>query len=801
MSTRRRKKPVQSADRAKQPSQLDHLVVMRESARYDHILMEGMIHQTLAKVADLPGAKELTAAGTDVLENPERWGATSLRTGDSRMALVERDGVLYLYSMGTAAKDDLATSNAFVSELVKVVEAYRPKEIWVAAFTRLLRSANYAGDLLRVFSEHTSRLHCEAEIDLATPEGKMVFQMLAMIAAAERDYIVRRHTAGRVAQWRRGEWIPNAYPPGYKKLDRRLVLDEGELDATRRMLTLLANEGLSPSECAARIGGLGLTTPMIARLHGEGATVADARNPSEVIATIVGWVELYATGRHTTIWPNPFPGVTEIAGAVVEDSLQHEFGELRLVQEVPLPDGGWADEATFDAIRARAGTPAVTGGASHSVTPPLSGLFYFSDHDYEYATTADMNTYRLLRRPRRDDRQFTGWHSLAEQDIEWLASVSRSEWHRSIADSLLAAVQDGLPGELDANRFQAVGPLPQLDARRARIRAVRHQLDDAGANLDRARRNAQLAGDDEAAQLFVEDVKRHLADKSRLERELAALEADLDSPELGETFETNADLVAHAVAALASVDQRSDSALRDALRTVISRERWWLEGEMVRWELFIELPHSDGTVILGPISGQVPDRRRTRKTKPRRARDQRNTRDRLIELGLGKRAAECASKCSHPELTAVLAAHLLGEPTPEGIDPHWAGHIVSTYTDPHFNWNRGHWRLVDDTRRGGLRILAEAGGRLGHQKILDAGLNVNQLRYLSRHTDAPSGEPILRRMGRGRDSTYALLDCPHCGGLMSHSVVTPETRPGVICPTCWRTPRPDSPVFPDWYRT
>lgn len=45
-----------------------------------------------------------------------------------------------------------------------------------------------------------------------------------------------------------------------------------------------------------------------------------------------------------------------------------------------------------------------------------------------------------------------------------------------------------------------------------------------------------------------------------------------------------------------------------------------------------------------------------------------------------------------------------------------------------------------------------------------------------------------------------LLACPHCGGQVSHSIVTPETRPGVLCPDCWRTPHPASPVFLEWYR-
>ena len=57
--TRRRLRTKSFVERAE--SRLDHLVFVRESAAYDTLLMEGMIQQTLAKVATLPGASELQA--------------------------------------------------------------------------------------------------------------------------------------------------------------------------------------------------------------------------------------------------------------------------------------------------------------------------------------------------------------------------------------------------------------------------------------------------------------------------------------------------------------------------------------------------------------------------------------------------------------------------------------------------------------------------------------------------------------------------------------------------------------------
>jgi hypothetical protein len=199
----RKKRPnPRTAPTTKPDAKLDHLVVIRESAQYDRLLMEGMIHQSLEKVVHLPGAAELQMAGLDVLDNPGAYGAVTRRAGKSRITMVERDGVMYLYSMGSAAKLDLDEENGFVSELVRTLYAYRPPEVWVVAFTRLVRAAELAGDLLKATGEAVEVLHCEQELRPATPEGRMVFQILAMIAAMEREYIVRRHTAGRVAQRR-----------------------------------------------------------------------------------------------------------------------------------------------------------------------------------------------------------------------------------------------------------------------------------------------------------------------------------------------------------------------------------------------------------------------------------------------------------------------------------------------------------------------------------------------------------------------------------------------------------------------
>ncbi len=204
--------------------------------------------------------------------------------------------------------------------------------------------------------------------------------------------------------------------------------------------------------------------------------------------------------------------------------------------------------------------------------------------------------------------------------------------------------------------------------------------------------------------------------------------------------------------------------------------------------------------MLGPISGDVPFRPSRSVVIPRRRAAAEKRRE-LVNLGLRERAARSASACPNAELFAVLVSHLRGDACPDEVDLDWANYAVSVYTDPEFNWTHDHWRLDDSQRVFALRTIEQGGGALSKEQLIAAGVKDSQLRYLSRVTPAPSGAPILRRVGRGNEARFSAIECPHCQGRATHSVVTPETRPGVLCTSCWRAPFEGSPVFPEWYRT
>ena len=774
---------------------------MRESAEYDGLLMLGMIQQTLTKVRHLPGAIELLSAGMEVFDSPDRWGAVTKRVARSRMALVERDGVLYVYSQGSAARDDLEDGNSFVKELISILESYQPRETWVASVTRLLRSVNYLSQILEGLEAHTETLHGEMEIKVRTPQGRMQFGILALFAASERDYIVQRHTAGRVAQQQRGEWIPSSYPPGYTKLDRRLTLVEDEVGSVRQMLQILADLSLNAGEVTRRLGSIGISSARLRKFHGDDATMADTRNPSDAVASLIGWMDLYQKGAYEVLWPNPFAGLEEFAGVEVESLEGFEHGALRLKVCVPVPDGGWADDETFERIVSRRTSRPLTGGASHETAPPLSGLFQFVDGDHEFSVAADREDYVLMCRPHDPQRPFTGWQpeNTTNSDVETLARVDRVQWHQALADGVLQAVETGLPAHLDAQRFQPFGGAIPLNPLRAELRAQRRELTEVEAATSRALRNARITEDEALARDFVNEAARLRNDATRLREEISHLEEVDEAPSLGDTFTSNAEMVAHAIAALAESGIREESALRRSIRAIISQERWRLDTQTLHWELCVELPHEHGTVVLGPIVGTV-EARPTRRSGPTRRRTTTALRHSLIEAGLSERAARSVAACPHPELSSTLLNHLKGLPLALGTDPDWARHVIAVYCNPDFSWSADKWRLADETRVSALEAIGSSEVGLSRTEMLAAGVTSTQLRYLSRQTNAPSGDPILVRSGRAETVRYSAIPCPHCGGRALHSAVTPETRPGVLCTTCWRAPTQGSPVFPALYR-
>jgi DNA invertase Pin-like site-specific DNA recombinase len=387
----------------------------RESAESNYVLMGGMIGQTLAYGLELPGVADVAAWGLQPLTDPTRCSAAAevhievLREPGARAALFVHEGVVYLYSMGSAATSDAEGDNAFIRILCAVLERYRPNRLRVATFSRLVRATEFIGRLYgAVLNNVDILLVGMLPIDLRTEHGRALWHVFSMVATMERDLIVARLLAGVVHKYQRGEWVenPRNVPLGYEydpeTRTLRLVSDS-DVEAIRTLLNILGDDQLTNRECLTKAGQLGVGTANLRRLHGSDATVADARNARELIRTLASWMQVYQSGRVVLTKRNTFRGVKHVSGLPVHFEDEHdEYGWLEMEYSLDIPLGGWASEDSLAKVLARAGRRDVTGGQAHTRIGPLTGIAWSAEDvpGLWSLTGAGGQYYMLMLEPR-----------------------------------------------------------------------------------------------------------------------------------------------------------------------------------------------------------------------------------------------------------------------------------------------------------------------------------------------------------------------------------------------------------------
>jgi hypothetical protein len=387
---------------------IDHFVVCRESCMHGHLLMEGMIGQTVGRLLHLPGAADVLAAGTKPLTGGGPFKVQVLRSGKNQAVMFDHRGVGYLYSLGSAATANIGDQeNAFVELLCEAIEAFRPRNLYVATFSRLVRSTDFSGKLYRVVKNDVDTVHYGSQTLTPTSvEGKIMWTMLSLMADMERDLIVQRLFAGTCNKFQKGQWIlgPDATPPGYRvdKTTGVLTLVPESVDAVRTLLELMADPKLPSRDVLDSAGRLGLTSGVTKRFHGSDATFEDLRRADSKLASIVDWIPAYETGRHEFRFPNPFPGATHIGSLPVEDANGTNSGYVKFAYDLELPHGGWGAPDILAAAkkRCRGGRERrETGGAAHIERKPFAGRVEWTANQIRYRISGDGTNYIVFREP------------------------------------------------------------------------------------------------------------------------------------------------------------------------------------------------------------------------------------------------------------------------------------------------------------------------------------------------------------------------------------------------------------------
>ena len=440
-----KKKQVVASDVTPAAHRVADLVLVRENDQDDRLMMLLMLERTMLGCRDVTGTARALEAGLGPFDDPRAFGAELRRTKKHRMVLFELDGTLFLYAMGSAAALEAGSlDNDYVDFLIEIINLYRPRRIHLEGVTRLLRGSTMAGQLSAALSRSGSVLQAGGglAIDVTSPSGMMQYQVLVMVSSFERDHIVMRTTAGAVALAARGgcPFAPQDLPPGYVINGGVVRPDPAQVPFVRQLLQVLGQH-LTAREKATALSALGLTMRHLA----AGRDVAHTRDPKSLIRTLERWLPLYQTGIYVQRRDNPFPGVERIGTAAVVREHDGDAGHIELRFAWGLPDGGWADPevlaAALDQVHQR---KQKCGGQAHRRRKPLLGLARWVDDEHEWLLDShDKGEYRLRRRIKPTEDDPGGW---AEPSVDGadVARVRAADLHRSIAEAIITALEDGV---------------------------------------------------------------------------------------------------------------------------------------------------------------------------------------------------------------------------------------------------------------------------------------------------------------------------------------------------------------------
>ncbi len=141
---------------------IKNMVVVRESAIYDHTLMDGCIQHTLSYCKSLPGYETARSLGLTPLLAPETLPpevmAIPLSSRKSMAVLWTVDGTAFLYSEASAASTDSKGDNHWTAILNTTLERFRPERLHAVSMSRLVRSFSMAGLVQNVVATYVDEV-------------------------------------------------------------------------------------------------------------------------------------------------------------------------------------------------------------------------------------------------------------------------------------------------------------------------------------------------------------------------------------------------------------------------------------------------------------------------------------------------------------------------------------------------------------------------------------------------------------------------------------------------------------------
>jgi DNA invertase Pin-like site-specific DNA recombinase len=380
------------------------LFVIRESDKWNLTLFDAMRENTYQDQRAIPAVDAIRRAGLapmeyssftvqDQLPNGEAVESkvlvTELREGSTKALLFFHKGYWHLWSRASAHALDSGTGqrreNAFTTILMRTIQHLRPRCLFAANLSRLVRSMGQGSRLTGVLLNNVDHIYVkEMRFDLSGPYGSigLIFlNVLTWVAAMERDAIMMRLTAGRISKWRRGAWAfgKQIVPFGYKLDDRGFLRPDASKRPIIREMLLLLSTDLPNKAMQTALGDLGVTAMRDELGNQQPAPFGALSNSEDAISALYAWASLWVNGEYLLRHSNPISRAEEIAGIKITRHQKDgkddpdDDGELQLLHKVDLPEDGWAEPEVLQAFlsRARARTRHLIA-KGRNTTRPLS---------------------------------------------------------------------------------------------------------------------------------------------------------------------------------------------------------------------------------------------------------------------------------------------------------------------------------------------------------------------------------------------------------------------------------------------
>lgn len=822
------------------------LVVCRESAKYGLGLLQGLIAQTLdATGRDLDSGDLMTGLGATVMADdfvpPDGVNVWRVHYGSTEARLISAGAEFYLYSLGSAAAKNSRGRNDFSMLLIGILNQLRPRVLRVATTSRLVRSMEHAPLVLDAIQQNVDELRAgQLTLHFTGPTKQidaMVWQLLVTLAASERDLIVQRLFAGKVAAYKRGVWIhgPRSVPLGYRlDTERALVVDPEQKDLLIAVLSVLADTSVSATLAQRRIVDLGLAARRAEMWDAVDAEqrLSNDRSPHLLGKRLLRWADLYRHGSVQVELPCPFPGLSEYQGLPVVTGgrsvpgrrADEPDGSVVLTYEPGRPD---IDPALIDqAVAGRRQARTRNGGAAaHHRVAPLNG-WSWTEGGRQYRLRGERrDTYDL--RARAAGNESAAWTTGSTVDGRRMATISRTALHHSIYSTLTRALSDGLP----AVRLDGMDALRVLDdslisdRNAARAERLRAELGNHQQVAQRLARRLGTEEDDGVASAIRDQLKRTQAAIEVTRRQLDEVETLVPVGDELSDFTSETDFLLLGLSCLVGDAATVTQDKAAALATLFHQPRIVVEGRRAHWSLYLLVPAEGEVVRLGPLSGSVAVAGRAKS--PAELRDsghlpggglvRRDLRTRLEERGWPKNLASCAASSPGSLIARVIldqdVPHLDG---PDGFDAGaFLEHVRTVWVDG-APWDGRVYLRTHPKRQVLTDLVAALSGQASVAQVravaAELGLGETDPYRLTQpmaNGSAKLWTPPVRRVGSwstGTPRTETFMDsrrCPSCGSPATGVTRTLEVPGDLLCRVCLVSPLDplDRPlVFPYLYR-